>query len=183
VTAAKLLAFAELVLDSKSYATLGADGSEALSTIVELIVRRRWIEDLTVAIEKLIAASVSPVFNNWSLRIAAKEETPPPPAYHSITDRPVRSRSFNNYRRPGLASTQSPTSYARFTPIPTHTLFNAPLAEITPLHNPASCCSCRSHPSQPREIIDRTGKNVLPSEHHYVWNHRWDVGEVWRSGG
>jgi hypothetical protein len=59
VTAAKLLAFAELVLDSKSYATLDADGPEVLSTIVEIIVDRRWIEDLTVAIEKLTAASVS----------------------------------------------------------------------------------------------------------------------------
>jgi hypothetical protein len=66
VTAAKLLAFAELVLDSKSYATLEADGPEALSAIVEIIVGRRWIEDLTVAIEKLTAASVSPVFNNRS---------------------------------------------------------------------------------------------------------------------
>jgi hypothetical protein len=60
VTAAKLLAFAELALDPKSYSTLEADGPEALSTIVEVIVGRRWIEDLTVAIEKLIAASVSP---------------------------------------------------------------------------------------------------------------------------
>jgi hypothetical protein len=66
VTAAKLLAFAELVLDPNSYSTLGADGPEALSAIVEIIVRRRWIEDLTVAIEKLIGASVSPVCNNWS---------------------------------------------------------------------------------------------------------------------
>jgi hypothetical protein len=60
VTAAKLLAFAELVLDSNSYSTLEADGPEALSTIVEVIVGRRWIQDLSVAIEKLIAASVSP---------------------------------------------------------------------------------------------------------------------------
>jgi hypothetical protein len=59
VTAAKLLAFAELALDPNSYAQLGAKGPEALSTIVEIIVGRRWIEDLTVAIEKLIAASVS----------------------------------------------------------------------------------------------------------------------------
>jgi len=59
VTAAKLLAFAELVLDPKTYSTLEADGSEVLSTIVEVIVGRRWIEDLTIAIEKLITASVS----------------------------------------------------------------------------------------------------------------------------
>jgi hypothetical protein len=66
VTAAKLLAFAELVLDPNSYSTLEADGPEALSTIVETIVGRRWIEDLTVAIEKLIAASVSPCHHNQS---------------------------------------------------------------------------------------------------------------------
>ena len=59
VTSAKLLAFTELVLDPKSYATLGAEGRDALSTIVEVIVGRRWIEDLTIAIEKLIGASVS----------------------------------------------------------------------------------------------------------------------------
>jgi len=58
VTASKLLAFADFVLDPKSYSTLEADGSEVLSKIVEVIVGRRWIEDLTVAIEKLIAASV-----------------------------------------------------------------------------------------------------------------------------
>jgi hypothetical protein len=60
VTAAKLLAFAELVLDPKSHSTLGAEGPEALSTIVEVIVGRGWIEDLTIALEKLIAASVCP---------------------------------------------------------------------------------------------------------------------------
>jgi hypothetical protein len=60
VTGAKLLAFAELVLDAKSYSTLGAEGHDALSTIVEVIVARRWIEDLTIALEKLIAASVCP---------------------------------------------------------------------------------------------------------------------------
>ena len=59
MTSAKLLAFTELVLDPKSYSTLGHEGRDALSTIVEVIVGRRWIEDLSVAIEKLIAASVS----------------------------------------------------------------------------------------------------------------------------
>jgi len=60
VTSAKLLAFTELVLDQKSYSTLGAEGREDLSTIVAVIVGRRWIENLSIAIEKLIAASVSP---------------------------------------------------------------------------------------------------------------------------
>lgn len=59
VTAAKLLAFAELALDPKSYPALGDQASGALEVIVGVITGRRWVEDLTVAIEKLIASSVS----------------------------------------------------------------------------------------------------------------------------
>lgn len=57
VNAAKLLAFAELVLDPKSYTTADATGN--LEIIVGVIAGRRWVEDLTIAIDKLIAASVS----------------------------------------------------------------------------------------------------------------------------
>ena len=57
VNAAKLLAFAELVLDSKSYTTADATGD--LEIIVGVIVGRGWVEDLTIATGKLIAASVS----------------------------------------------------------------------------------------------------------------------------
>jgi hypothetical protein len=59
VTAGKLLAFAELVLDPKSYTTLGSDASEHLAIIIEIIGGRRWVENLTIAITKLVAASVS----------------------------------------------------------------------------------------------------------------------------
>jgi hypothetical protein len=59
VTAGKLLAFAELVLDPRSYTTLGADASGHLAVIVEVIAGRRWVENLTIAITKLVAASVS----------------------------------------------------------------------------------------------------------------------------
>lgn len=59
VTAAKLLAFAELVLDPKSYTSLGTDSSEHLANMIEVIAGRRWVENLSIAITKLVAASVS----------------------------------------------------------------------------------------------------------------------------
>ena len=59
VTAAKLLAFAELVLDPKSYTSLEMDSSEHLANIIEVIAGRRWVENLSIAITKLVAASVS----------------------------------------------------------------------------------------------------------------------------
>jgi len=59
VTAAKLLAFAESVLDPKSYTSLGTDSSGHLANIIEVIAGRRWVENLSIAITKLVAASVS----------------------------------------------------------------------------------------------------------------------------
>jgi len=59
VTAAKLLAFAEVVLDPKSYASLATDSSEHLANIIEVIAGRKWVEHLSIAIAKLVAASVS----------------------------------------------------------------------------------------------------------------------------
>jgi hypothetical protein len=59
VTAGKLMAFAEIVLDSKSYETLGADASGHLAIIIGVIGGRRWVEHLTIAITKLVAASVN----------------------------------------------------------------------------------------------------------------------------
>jgi hypothetical protein len=58
-SAAKLLAFVELVMSPSSYTSLQSDAADVQSTIVAIIAKRGWIESLVVSMEKLIASSVS----------------------------------------------------------------------------------------------------------------------------
>jgi hypothetical protein len=90
VTAAKLLAFAELALEPKSYASLGDQANGPLEVVMGVITGGRWVEDLTITIEKLNASSVS-LFEVMikTDRTAAKKETPTPPAHHSALDRTI----------------------------------------------------------------------------------------------
>jgi hypothetical protein len=54
-----LTAFAELVLDPKSYQSLGPEGSEGQIEVVRVVAGRSWVENVAAAIEKLVLAGVS----------------------------------------------------------------------------------------------------------------------------
>lgn len=56
-SAAKLLAFAELALSPSSY----PDPAGSLTIITDILAQRQWIETLVIALEKLVALSVSSV--------------------------------------------------------------------------------------------------------------------------
>jgi predicted transcriptional regulator len=59
VGSTKLTASAELVLDPKSYQSLGSEGSEGQIEVVRVVAGRSWVENVAAAIEKLVLAGVS----------------------------------------------------------------------------------------------------------------------------
>lgn len=65
-SAAKLLAFAELALSPSSY----LDPAGSLANITDILAQRQWIETLVIALEKLVALSVSLSLNaRWPARL------------------------------------------------------------------------------------------------------------------